>query len=47
MLQVVSYVYLEQEVDMIELMRDKVMANDICRDLYHGNKRYMNKSEEV
>ena len=24
---------LQQEVDMIELMRDKVMANDICRDL--------------
>ena len=24
---------LQQEVDMIELMRDKVMSNDICRDL--------------
>jgi hypothetical protein len=28
---------LEQEVDMIELMRDKVMANDICRDLIFGS----------
>ena len=27
---------LQQEVDMIELMRDKVMANDICRDLIYG-----------
>ena len=27
---------LEQEVDMIELMRDKVMANDICKDLIQG-----------
>ena len=27
---------LEQEVDMIELMRDKVMDNDICRDLIRG-----------
>jgi hypothetical protein len=28
---------LQQEVDMIELMREKVMDNDICRDLIHGN----------
>ena len=28
---------LEHEVDMIELMRDKVMANDICRDLINGS----------
>ena len=28
---------LQQEVDMIELMRDKVMANDICRDLIQGS----------
>ena len=27
---------LEQEVDMIELMRDKVMENDICNDLIRG-----------
>ena len=27
---------LQQEVDMIELMRDKVMDNDICRDLIQG-----------
>jgi hypothetical protein len=27
---------LEQEVDIIELMRDKVMSNDICRDLIRG-----------
>ena len=27
---------LQQEVDMIELMREKVMANDICRDLIRG-----------
>ena len=32
---------LQQEVDMIELMRDKVMANDICRDLIQiGNTEY-------
>ena len=29
---------LQQEVDMIELMRDKVMDNDICRDLIQGPK---------
>jgi len=28
---------LQQEVDQIELMRDKVMANDICRDLIQGS----------
>ena len=28
---------LQHEVDAIELMREKVMANDICRDLIHGN----------
>jgi hypothetical protein len=28
---------LEHEVDMIELMRDKVMDNDICRDLILGS----------
>ena len=27
---------LQQEVDMIELMREKVMDNDICRDLIRG-----------
>ena len=27
---------LEREVDMIELMREKVMNNDICRDLIQG-----------
>jgi len=29
---------LQHEVDMIELMREKVMANDICRDLIRGTK---------
>jgi hypothetical protein len=29
---------LEHEVDMIELMREKVMDNDICRDLILGPK---------
>ena len=29
---------LQQEVDMIELMRDKVMDNDICRDLIRGEQ---------
>ena len=28
---------LQHEVDTIELMRDKVMANDICRDLIQGD----------
>jgi hypothetical protein len=27
---------LQQEVDMVELLRDKVMDNDICRDLIQG-----------
>jgi len=27
---------LEREVDMIELMREKVMSNDICKDLIQG-----------
>ena len=27
---------LQHEVDMIELMRDKVMSNDICKDLIQG-----------
>jgi hypothetical protein len=32
---------LQQEVDMIELMREKVMSNDICRDLIAlGNVEY-------
>ena len=32
---------LEHEVDMIELMREKVMANDICRDIIQlGNVEY-------
>ena len=32
---------LQQEVDMVELMRDKVMDNDICRDLIQeGNVEY-------
>ena len=29
---------LQQEVDMIELMRDKVMQNDICADLIMGRQ---------
>ena len=28
---------LEKEVDMVELLRDKVMDNDICRDLIRGS----------
>jgi len=28
---------LEQEVDMVEMLRDKVMDNDICRDLIRGS----------
>ena len=31
---------LQHEVDMIELMRDKLMANDICKDLVQGNVEY-------
>ena len=38
---------LQQEVDMIELMRDKVMDNDICRDLISPtNAGYMNEYEK-
>ena len=38
---------LQQEVDMIELMRDKVMSNDICRDLISPtNAGYMNEYEK-
>ena len=29
---------LEHEVDMVELMRDKMMANDICKDLIQGSQ---------
>ena len=29
---------LEHEVDMVELMRDKMMDNDICRDLIQGRQ---------
>ena len=32
---------LQQEVDMIELMRDKVMDNDICRDLITGENQVL------
>jgi len=32
---------LEQDVDMVEMLRDKMMANDICRDLIQeGNVEY-------
>ena len=30
---------LQKEVDEIELMREKVMANDICKDLIQGRER--------
>jgi hypothetical protein len=36
---------LEHEVDMIELMRDKVMANDICADLIMGTDGKLNDFE--
>ena len=36
---------LQQEVDMIELMRDKVMANDICADLIMGTDGKLNDYE--
>ena len=36
---------LQQEVDMIELMRDKVMANDICADLIMGTDGKLNDFE--
>ena len=29
---------LQQEVDKIELMSDKMMSNEICKDLIHGKK---------
>ena len=35
---------LEHEVDMIELMREKVMDNDICRDLIQGSILPMSKA---
>ena len=38
---------LQHEVDMIELMREKVMDNDICRDLISPtNAGYMNEYEK-
>ena len=38
---------LQKEVDEIELMRDKLMANDICRDLISPtNAGYMNEYEK-
>jgi len=36
---------LQQEVDQIELMRDKVMANDICRDLILPGNLYQEAHE--
>ena len=36
---------LQQEVDMIELMRDKVMTNDICADLIMGTDGKLNDFE--
>jgi len=36
---------LQQEVDMIELMRDKVMDNDICADLIMGTDGKLNDFE--
>ena len=36
---------LEQEVDMIELMRDKMMDNDICADLIMGTDGKLNDFE--
>ena len=36
---------LQQEVDMIELMRDKVMENDICADLIMGTDGKLNDFE--
>jgi len=29
---------LEKEVDMVDMLRDKVMANDICKDLIQGSQ---------
>ena len=37
---------LQQEVDMIELMRDKVMENDICGDLIMGTDGKLNEFEQ-
>ena len=36
---------LQQEVDMIELMKDKVIANDICADLVMGTSGKLNDFE--
>ena len=36
---------LQQEVDMIELMKDKMMANDICADLITGTDGKLNDFE--
>jgi len=36
---------LQEEVDMIELMRDKVMDNDICADLIMGTNGKLNDFE--
>jgi len=36
---------LQHEVDMIELMRDKMMANDICADLIMGTDGKLNDYE--
>jgi hypothetical protein len=36
---------LQQEVDMIELMKDKVMENDICADLIMGTDGKLNDFE--
>ena len=35
---------LQQEVDTIELMRDKVMANDICKELIQGSINPISKA---
>ena len=37
---------LQHEVDMIELMRDKVMENDICGDLIMGTDGKLNEFEQ-
>ena len=37
---------LQHEVDTIELMRDKVMANDICADLIMGTDGKLNEFEQ-
>ena len=38
---------LQHEVDMIELMREKVMANDICKDLILGTQPSFEMDEDV